>query len=296
MKKIYFLSVALMLFYSTATFSQMEIPYMGYNQVPSIYNPASSVFAESFNFHGSYQNYWMGFENAPEALNFNIFGNIHDNMGVSLNLHRTNINIFNQTQVEGGYSYRVRLNQESQLAFGLSLGLRKISANQSTNPLDQFDPLLESDLFNQSHFSGGFGVSYLWKDLMVQAAAPHLYFNSDFFNKYIVMVSYTVNALEDFHFRPMVMYRNFTPVKDDFQLRLQATYLEQVHLEVGYGNDIHFMAGVGFSIGNVKLGYSYAILHPSYSSISSGTNSIYAIYSITRTQSRERIRYNLPLP
>jgi type IX secretion system PorP/SprF family membrane protein len=260
--------------------AQLEIPLMGYNQVPTAYNPAHSAHTRGFNVHGSYQNYWMGFENAPEALNFNIFGNINDNMGFSFNVHRTSIHIFNQTQAEAGYAYRIRLQDETWLSFGLSLGVRKISALQSGNSMDHYDPILDSDLFNQSHISTGFGMSFQRKKLSIDIAAPRVFFNSDFYNKYIVMMAYDFTLNDEFQLKPVLMYRNMGPVKNDLQLRLQGVYQNQFHVEAGFGTDIFFLAGVGFTLGKTRLGYSYATLQPSYSSISGGSNSIYILYSI----------------
>ncbi len=288
-----FLTIILAAWCSVVT-AQLEIPMIGFNQVPVVYNPALSASVDGLDFHGSYQNYWMGFENAPEAINFNIFGNIGENMGVSFNLHRTNIHIFNQTQVEGGYSYRIRLSSESLLSFGLSLGLRNISARQSANVMDQYDPVLDSDLFHQAHFSTGAGVAYQWKQLSVGVAAPQVFFRSDFYNKYMVMVGYDYLYGNNFTFKPVLMYRRFSPVKNDFQARLQVNYQNQVHVETGFGTDIFFLVGVGFTMNRLRFGYTYAALQPSFSGISGGTNSVYMIYNLPRGKQPDRVRYNIP--
>lgn len=272
--------------------SQISIPYNGYNHARAIYNPAYSSHVESFNIHASYQNYFIGFENAPEALNFNLFGSLNNKMGININVHRTNIHIFHQTRVEGGYSYRIKLTDNAFLAFGLSAGLNQSGASQSDNPMDQYEPVLERNYFNKKVINTGFGLSLKYKDLALDIAAPDLYYDSRVLNRYIMTASYNYRGIERFTFTPLFMYRDFSRVKNDYHVKMQVEYLSQIYIEFGYGNDIHLMAGAGITFNEIKFGYSYCTLPPSFSSISRGTNSLFLIYSFRKKE--QQARYNIP--
>jgi type IX secretion system PorP/SprF family membrane protein len=266
-------------------YSQIEIPYIGFNQAPGMYNPSAPAQEESFFAHVSYQDYWMGFQNAPQALNMNLFGKVADNMGVGINLNRTTLHIFNQTLFDASYSYRLQLHTDGFLSLGLALGIRRIKALQSDNPLDQYEPTLDGIYFDQTHYTTGFGVTYRFKGLEVGIAAPDVYLNSEFFSKYMGVVSYNITAIEDISLKPMVMYRKFSPIAEDYQIRLEAGFRSTIFLEVGYGNDVNIIAGVGFAFNDLRVGYYYSSLHANLTTVANGSNCIYLSYALFRDKS-----------
>lgn len=269
---------------------QIEIPYLGYNHAPTIYNPASSANTGSFMGHLSYQDYWVGFQDSPEALNLNLFGNINENMGLGINVNRTSIHIFNQTLLDASYAYRVQPHSDAWLSFGLSLGIRRLNAVQSNNAMDEYEPVLDGIFFDETLYTTGFGISYQWKGLSLDLAAPDVYRDAEFFEKYMAVLAYQFAISPDISMRPMAMYRKFSPVAEDYQFRLETGFMDLVFLELGYGNDVNVIAGLGFAFGGFKIGYYYSSLNTYLSNVSSGSNSIwlrYQLFDPLKTESAE---------
>jgi len=278
---------ALLLMQTTWGFSQIEIPYVGYNHAPAMYNPSASAQEENFYAHLSYQDYWLGFQNAPQALNLNLFGKVAENMGIGFNVNRTTVHIFNQTLFDASYAYRIQAHTDGFLSFGLSLGIQRTNALQSDNPLDQYETVLENIYFDRMHYTAGFGLHYKFKGFELGLSAPDLYRNETFFNRYMAVASYNITAITDVTLKPMVMYRKFSPVMEDYQVRLEAGFKSLVFVEVGYGNDVNLIAGVGFAFSDFRVGYYYSSLNAHLANVANGSNSIYISYSLFKGKSAE---------
>ncbi len=102
----------------------------------------------------------------------------------------------------------------------------------------------------------------------------------EFFEKYMAVLAYRFALSQDISMRPMAMYRKFSPVAEDYQFRLETGFKDLVFLELGYGNDVNVIAGLGFAFGGFRIGYYYSSLNTYLSNVASGSNSIWLRYQL----------------
>jgi type IX secretion system PorP/SprF family membrane protein len=255
---------------------QFSLPYEGYIHSPAIYSPGYSSHEEDFTFHLGYQDYWSGFEGSPEAINLITYGRIGDNKGISLRVNNSTANILGQTHVEGGYSYSLKLGAKSFLSSGLTFGMRWMNARESKNPMNEIDPITSGLLFTKTLYNVGFGFSFKRDRFQCDVAAPELYYNQQYLTQIFSMMSYRFSVRHDIDVTPSVMYRQFSPVRGDAQLRVKGAYKDIFYIEIGYGNDVRFITGIGFNIEGFTVGYMYF----NQNVLLGATNNIYLIYKL----------------
>lgn len=121
MKKILLLSC---LVSSLALHAQQDPLYSQYLTNPLIFNPAYTGLNNAFNASFSYRNQWAGFEGAPTTLNANAHMSIVDNkVGVGALLLQDQMGISKTTEFHAFGSYKLALEDEMVLSFGMQFGL-----------------------------------------------------------------------------------------------------------------------------------------------------------------------------
>jgi type IX secretion system PorP/SprF family membrane protein len=163
----------LLTFYS---FSQNEIIINQSHQ--SIFSVNSSYSSLALNNEANlyYKKLWSGFADSPEYAQFTIFGPVKNKkIGLGLNLNRQQSGIFSYVNALGSLAYKVKLNDNNVLSFGLQAGVKRLQINFSKiNALhpDEFIgyPTLQTSTLPTADFS----VNYKHKSLLVFVSANQL--------------------------------------------------------------------------------------------------------------------------
>lgn len=199
MKKIYFLLVFQIAF--SPVFSQQDPLYSQYLTNPLIFNPAYAGFNNSFNASLTYRNQWAGFDGSPRTLNANSHLSFADNKaGAGLIILQDKLGVTKTSELHAVGSYKLQLQKEMVLTFGMQFGLVGFRNDYSQLNIDP-DPA-----FTQTEKSSkpNVGVGTILKA-----------------NKFVVGLSI-----------PRMLKTKFSAAGQDFQLYNQHYYL--------YGSYVHY--------------------------------------------------------
>ncbi len=131
LQKLYFKSVALLVFFTCSNFqiSAQQTPmYSQYMFNMLNINPAYAGNRAVNNITALYRDQWVGFDGRPLTAVFS-WDRRHpeSNVGYGLQLYDDRLGIESTTGLQGFYSYRIPFHQ-NVLTFGLSLGLLNFKA------------------------------------------------------------------------------------------------------------------------------------------------------------------------
>jgi type IX secretion system PorP/SprF family membrane protein len=157
-----------------------------------ITNPALTGTKENVNAFLTHRSQWTGVSGAPQTSYLTVDGPIEaKNIGLGLNLHADNTDMISRIGAFVDYSYKLKLGEESNLFFGVALGVINTKIDFSKAVVrDKADPILSWGNQSKAVFSSDFGMAYRWKQLEIGAAVPQLlgnkikYTNGDGKNSY----------------------------------------------------------------------------------------------------------------
>ncbi len=148
-------------------------------------NPALTGIKGTTNAFLTHRNQWTGIEGAPQTTYLTVDGSVrNDQVGLGLILNSDVTGILSRTSVMANYSYKLTINSDNSLRFGLSVGVmnNKIDFTKAT-VFDLTDPMLSTQEQVRTNINADFGLLYTWKRLEVGFAAPQLLANQlDFKN------------------------------------------------------------------------------------------------------------------
>lgn len=121
--------------------AQQEVQYTQYMYNTSAINPAYVGSLGTLDIVGTYRDQWTGLEGAPVSQNLGIHSPLrNDRIGIGVNILNETIGPAKEFNAVANFSYTIRLNPSTKLAFGLGAGLNlydvDFSKGQILNPND----------------------------------------------------------------------------------------------------------------------------------------------------------------
>jgi type IX secretion system PorP/SprF family membrane protein len=291
------LLIILVIFIVQAGFSQ-QIPNNNfYQKNPFAINPAAAGIQGNISAFLNYRDQWSGLKGAPETISFGLHGLVTESMGLGLNIEQSNIGVFKQFSVGMNYSYRIGIINNSQsLSFGLMFGFSQNKVNYDEVIIkDESDPALyASSLIDEALVRVGFGIHYNWKDLNVHLATPLLYGAQE--RKYLQtlfgLVSYDIYLPDDiWMIQPSVLYRYTANNINQFDMNLLAEWDKKIWFLAGYRTNKNIITGIGISIKNIGIGYTYEINRSELSRIAPGSHEIILFFESPYSVTKKRPLY-----
>ncbi len=170
------LITASIVLFAAASNAQQISMYSHYFFNPSVYNPAFTGYNDAVNAMLINRIQWTGFKGAPKLTVFTLDGSLIDQKayaGLSLISDRKGIS--NRTGGSLSYAYRLNINADTKLLFGLSFGIINQTLDFSKALLENTsDPILFADVQRKTSFDGNAGAALIWKDLEIGAAVPQI--------------------------------------------------------------------------------------------------------------------------
>lgn len=125
---------------------------------------------------------WIGFEGAPMNQALNVHGPLEDtNLGFGLTMVNDHLGFSNTFDLMGSGSYRLQIDRERFLSFGLQLGFSSVVYDGTKAVTEQFmDPVFSGKESN-FYFNAGFGSYYYAEDYFIGFSIPKFF--SDNFNE-----------------------------------------------------------------------------------------------------------------
>jgi type IX secretion system PorP/SprF family membrane protein len=164
---------------STPLFSQQEAMYTHYMDNTLGVNPAYAGSRDALTITALHRSQWVGFDGAPTTQTLTLHGPVYnDAVNLGLSLLHDHIGPVNTTAMFADYAFRLKLNSESKLAFGLKLGFNYYNFNLSDLSLiNQVDGAFNA---NASTFAPniGFGVYYSRDNFYAGISTPKIVNNN----------------------------------------------------------------------------------------------------------------------
>lgn len=220
---------------------------------------------------------WVGFEGAPNSNTFTVQGPFKKyNIGMGLSIITDKFGPVRQTGVYADYAFRVLLDNDQYVSFGIKGGFNRYEALLSDLTVhDPNDPVSAFDI--NKKYMPNFGVGFMWHadNFFIGASVPKVFrnkINSDSgatvyqeeMNFY-AMGGYVVDITDNMKFKPTILARwsKNTPTIVDFT----ATALLYERVWVGGTYRLQNSYGLLFQVyinSSVKLGYAYDLttFHP----------------------------------
>ena len=232
----------------------------------------------------TYRNQWVGLEGAPETGIVSLDGPLpNQNMGLGVVVVHDGIGVSRQNSMVFNYSYNIKINDVSKLAFGLNAGFSQYSAKLTDLTYWDSDVVFEEDLSSKVLPKFGAGVYYYAEKYYVGFSVPTLFAYEDgvdfslnltqssFLRRhYLLTAGYVFGISENIKLKPSVLgkYVQNTPLEVD--INLSAVYKNAYWLGVSYRSkdavaiileyqtNLFFRVGYSYDITLSKLnGYSY---------------------------------------
>lgn len=158
------LTVAMILFLCTAS-AQQETNYSLYRYTMNAVNPAyAGANSEFIEFTSHVRSFWRGVDGAPEVHTFNFTGPLNDRLGLGVSVINDKVFIENELDVFIDLSYRLQLNETTNLFLGIKAG----GSSYRLRPyeLKGYNVVTDPALWEiDSQFRPNFGVgAYVKKD------------------------------------------------------------------------------------------------------------------------------------
>lgn len=177
MKKI--VSILVMSLALSASAQQIGM-YGHYFYKPMVYNPAFTGTGDATNVMVISRAQWSGFSGSPQLNIATMDGSLlSKKVGLGATLISDRKGITNRIGGSLSYSYRLNINDDMHLLFGLSLGVMDHQVDYSKAVVELAgDPTMFSGSQNKTVFDGNAGLAVVWKGLEFGAAVPQVIGNS----------------------------------------------------------------------------------------------------------------------
>jgi len=172
-----FIKILILVFVTVVTIPSMaqQLPqftqYM-YNTIAI--NPAYAGSRETLSIVGLHRSQWEGFPGAPTTQTLSIHSPLrNEKIGLGFSFINDELGFENFDYMYGDFSYYIKLNEISKLAFGVNAGFTAFSVDDrlyTSNPDDQLIGKIE----NRWTPNVGAGIMWMWERGYLGLSAPRL--------------------------------------------------------------------------------------------------------------------------
>jgi type IX secretion system PorP/SprF family membrane protein len=273
---------------------------------PMVYNPAYAGNSESTNAMILSRSQWTSFKNAPQLNLFTLDGNLQNKkVGLGLSLISDRKGITNRTGGNLEYSYRVTINDDMYLRFGVAAGIIDQTIDYSKALVENgSDPILFSYAQRKTTFDADAGVAFFWKGLEAGAAVPQLAGNKISFvdntgvrARYIQVRHYLGTLKYNFILskdkgisiapQALVRYVPNAPLQYDGTLSLD--WKDKMWIGASYKSDYAITAFAGVCIHKqLYIGYAYDIILGNISKYAGTSHEIMVNFKFGKNKKEEQ--------
>ncbi|HEY0029621.1 MAG TPA: PorP/SprF family type IX secretion system membrane protein [Bacteroidia bacterium] len=259
----------------TGTTIAQQVPFSSqYYANPFVTNPAFTGNHERTNAFLTHRSQWTGIAGAPQTSYLTIDGPIEaKNVGLGLNLYSDVTDITSRVGAFANYSYKLKVNDDNNLFFGLALGVINNRIDFSKAVVrDANDPFLFADSQQKTVFSADFGLAYTWKKLEIGLCAPQILGNTIRYKKtdnetsyyklarhYQGSVKYVFDVVKEKEITvyPLIMVRYATGSVFQYDANLVLDWKKIGWVGVTYHSNYAVAISGGLRYKNIAVGYAY---------------------------------------
>lgn len=247
-----------------------------------------------------YRQQWVGIENAPKNVAFNLQAPVGRNVSLGFTLANSKTILLDQTSLMPAFAYRVRLGNYHHLNFGLAVGITMNNFDLDAIANAGNDPALANVIQKNSYASAQAGVNYQYKNLNIGFALPRLLYSrpnssqsfqevkfSRLENKF-ASISYNIILNRDIQLSPQLLYRSSDLRKHLLETMVVATYRNTFWVGASYSDVLGLTGFIGLRArGLLKVGYAYSRPMGRLSEATMGSHEIFAGVRLSRKDREE---------
>jgi len=241
---------------------------------------------------------WVGFNNAPTMQIGSINGALTKNVGLGLTVTNVTTGPISNTSMQLAYSYRIKLNENTRLSFGIAPMLIQQSLQKDKLTLDNQNDNTFNRISGKTMIADANAGVYLYgKKYFVSLSVPQLLenkvrlgdalFTERLRRTYVLYGGYDFAVKEKFVLTPSILVKAIeggAPIQVD--VNFKATYNKLVWLGLSFRGSSSqspsevAIASIGVMKYNFVFGYSYDYSLSSISTYSSGSHEVFLTYKI----------------
>ncbi len=267
--------VASMLLLSSLTLQAQQSPmFTHYMYNTLVVNPAYAGSRDALTVTALGRTQWVNFTGAPTTESFTIHAPLnHQPVGVGLAVLNDKIGPVNNTSIIADLAFKVKLNGNSKLAIGMSIGVNLLQAHLNTLQLDQqADPSFQYNVKNRVTPNYGLGIYYARERFYAGVSCPNLIENNFFSSNpsvgttlvakdqrhYFFIAGAVMNISENLAFKPTTLIK--ATAGAPLQMDLTAAFILRKRVTIGamFRNNDALGVLLGLDVlSNLHIGYSY---------------------------------------
>ena len=286
-------------------YSQQIGLFSHYFYKPLFYNPAFTGYKDETDAMLISRSQWAEFKNPPQLTVFTIDGNLFKKkvcLGLGFSSDRKGIT--NRISGTLYYAYRLILNDDTRILFGLSFGVLDHTIDFSKAQAESsIDPTLFNYSLHKTSFDGSAGIAFISKGLELGLSVPQILGNK---LNYVDTSNLRANYTQARHFMTSVKYKIFINKEKEISIAPQGLvrFLPQAPFQfdgninidwkdkfwIGttYKSNYAIAANVGFCIHKqFYLGYSYDFITGSIGKYSGISHEIMINFKFIKKNSQE---------
>jgi len=259
-----------------------------YNFNNYLLNPAEAGHQYRLAGTASHRIQWQGIDGAPKTTFLGLHGSLNDNMGFGGKITVDQTDILKQFNAALSYSYRISINENTSLRFGVSGMINQNSINYNKAIIgDYADEVATGGSQNGTTFDAEAGLMLAYKKGSIGLAASNL-FESDVnytlpenrgdgtfervrFLK--IYGSYKFKLSENWNLEPFVMVRNQGVGSFQAEVNAMTSWKETLYLGIGYRQEAGYIGKLGFQITDkLMAAYAYEFSNTGIASNSNGSH------------------------
>lgn len=284
-KNLQLFTIALVVLISQEVFSQQRAQFTQYISNELLINPAYAGAEEALSVSLLHRTQWAAIEGAPTTQAFVGHSLVGSNkIGLGVTVVNDKIGIHKILTASSSFAYRIQLNEDAFLSFGLQFGVNQKKSDYSSlsgqiqNPND---PKINSSNLSETSFEFGSGIYLITPRLNIGISMPNMLHENTTIdslgynlldNNLYFLTRYSIPVTKNFTIQPgfLIKYINGSPLSMDINIATVINNVLLVGLSYRWEESINPIIQAKITP-QFKIGYAYD--YPLAGASSYGSNS-----------------------
>lgn len=264
-------------------------------------NPAYAGSRETLSIVGLHRNQWLGFPGAPTTQTLSIHSPLrNENIGLGFSFINDELGFENNVYMYGDFSYTIKLNEISKLAFGVKAGFTAFNLDDRiyTANENEMDQLIQG-IENRWNPNIGAGIMWLWERGYLGLSAPRLINHNYSESPYKAMErisyyftgGYVFNLGYTTKFKPAFMLKATNGATLSTDISANFLFYEKLWLGAAYRFN-NTTGALGFMtdfqiLRDLRIGYTFELPTSEIRPYAHGTHEIMLMFEVFKPRRRE---------
>ena len=273
---------------STAIQAQQTPLSNFYNFNEYLINPAQAGYRNQLEGSASHRIQWQGIDGAPRTSFVGVHGALNDKMGLGAKIMVDQTDILQQFSAALSYAYRIQINDDSKISFGISGMALQNSINYGDAVIGNYaDEVITGGDQDGMTFDAEAGILYEMKKFKLGLSTSHLFESGVEYDvpdedrtatfERIRQIngysSYLFDLSDNWDLEPFIMIRNQGPESFQYEVNALSSYKQSLFLGLGYRQEAGYIARAGFQITDQLIAaYAYEFASSGVASYSGGSH------------------------